>query len=137
MTEPTPVHARHVLTATLMAGIVILLGSLAHNPGRRLGNAIGLAVAGGTYIDGGFGAWEFGFAIVVAYCAYRALQTSSFGGYRALGVGWTLHAAWDVAHHLTGKPMVGWIPTSSAECVVTDLLIAVWFFAGARSVFGR
>ena len=44
-----------------------------------------------------------------------------------------LHTGWDVVHHLLGLPILSFQPTSSAGCAITDLLIALWFFAGAPS----
>jgi len=48
-----------------------------------------------------------------------------------------MHACWDVAHHLYGNPLWPWMPTSSFGCLIFDSTIAVWFLAGAPSVFAR
>lgn len=69
---------------------------------------------------------------MVTYCAYRGLQS-----YRFIGIGWTLHVAWDLVHHFYGNPIVPSLPASPAGCAITDTLLAIWFFAGAPSVFGE
>jgi hypothetical protein len=70
------------------------------------------------------------FCAVVTFCAYKGLQS-----YRFIGIGWLLHSAWDVLHHLYGNPIVPFAPASSAGCAITDAIIAMWFFADAPSVF--
>ncbi len=51
-----------------------------------------------------------------------------------IGVGWLLHTAWDVLHHLYGNPIIPFVPTSSLGCAICDPVIAVWCFAGGRSL---
>jgi Family of unknown function (DUF6010) len=46
-----------------------------------------------------------------------------------------MHAAWDLAHHLWGNPIWPFMPTSSWGCMIFDSLIALWFFAGAPSLW--
>jgi hypothetical protein len=89
-----------------------------------------IAGAGAAYLNGGFGPWEFVFTAIVTFCAYKGLSS-----YHFIGIGWLLHTAWDVMHHLYGNPIVPFAPTSSAGCAITDTVIALWFFAGAPSVF--
>ena len=49
----------------------------------------------------------------------------------------SLHTGWDVVHHFLRRcPILSFQPTSSAGCAITDLLIALWFFAGAPSLGG-
>jgi hypothetical protein len=36
---------------------------------------------------------------------------------------------------LYGNPIIPFLPISSAGCAITDLMLAVWMFAGAPSVF--
>jgi hypothetical protein len=89
-----------------------------------------IAGAGAAYLSGGFGVWEFVFCAVITYCAYRGLHS-----YRYIGIGWLLHSGWDVLHQFYGNPIVPFAPLSSAGCGITDLIIAIWFFAEAPSVF--
>ena len=111
-----------------IAAIFILLASLLREPARQKFNAVFVAGAGAAYLNGGLGPWEFAFTAVATYCAYRGLDS-----YRWIGIAWVLHTGWDVAHHFYGRPIVYFQPTSSAGCAITDLLIALWFFAGAPS----
>lgn len=145
----------NVLTAVLVAGLPITLASLAPEPQRLRAFSILTASGSGLYLNNGFGPLEFPFAMVAGYCAYRGLQQqrqqpqpqsgkgnsggdgAMFAGYRALGAAWVLHTVWDTAHHMSGFPMLSYLPTSAGECAITDLIVAAWLFAGGRSVFGR
>jgi hypothetical protein len=118
------------LPPIIIAGIYILASSLIREPSRRSFNAIMLGGAGAAYLSGGFGVWEFAFAAVITFCAFKGLQS-----YRFIAIGWLLHAGWDVMHHFYGNPIVPFAPTSSAGCAITDVIIAIWFFADAPSVF--
>jgi len=118
------------LPPIIIAGIYVLASSLIREPSRRSFNAIVLGGAGAAYLSGGFGVWEFAFAAVITFCAFRGLQS-----YRFIAIGWLLHAGWDVMHHFYGNPIVPFAPTSSAGCAITDVIIAIWFFAEAPSVF--
>ena len=111
-----------------VAFVVIL--SLVREPARQRFNAIFVAGAGAAYLNGGLGLWEFPFIAVATAAAYRGLDS-----YRWIGIAWLLHAAWDVVHHLYGNPIWPWQPLSSFGCAVLDSLIALWFLAGAPSVF--
>ena len=129
-TNPIPhVQVHNLLIPFVVTAGFIALLSLATESNRRPLNAIIVAVAAGAYLNGGFGILEFPFAIVVGYCAYQGLQS-----YRLIGIGWLLHTGWDILHHYTGHPMIGWLPTSSVECAISDTLLAIWFFYGAPSV---
>jgi hypothetical protein len=55
--------------------------------------------------------------------------------YRFIGLAWIMHAAWDLAHHLWGNPIWPFMPASSWSCMIFDSLIALWFFAGAPSLW--
>jgi hypothetical protein len=57
--------------------------------------------------------------------------------YRFIGLAWLMHAAWDLPHHLWGRPIWPFMPTSSFGCVIFDTLIAIWFLAGAPSLVAR
>ncbi|HKE15465.1 MAG TPA: DUF6010 family protein, partial [Kofleriaceae bacterium] len=93
-------------------------------------NAILVAGACGVYLSGGLGPWELVYPAVGGALGYLGLRS-----YRAVGVGWLLHAAWDLVHHLFGDPIWPFMPTSSFGCLVFDSLIAIWFLAGAPSGF--
>jgi hypothetical protein len=115
--------------AVVVAIAFIFLVSLLEEPTRQKFMAIFVAGAGSAYLNGGLGGWEFLFTGVATYVAYRGLES-----YRFIGAAWILHTVWDVVHHLYGSPIVFFMPTSSAQCAITDALIAVWFFAGAPRV---
>jgi len=120
----------HIGSPVLVAVLFICANSLLNEPNRRNFNAIMIGGAGAAYLSGGFGIWEFMFCAVVTYCAYRGL-----GSYNFVGIGWLLHSAWDVAHHLYGNPIIPFAPLSSFGCAICDPVIAVWCFAGAPSVY--
>jgi hypothetical protein len=115
--------------ATLVAVVFVFLVSLLKEPTRQRFMAIFVAGAGSAYLNGGLGGWEFLFTAVATYVAYRGLDS-----YRFIGIAWLMHTAWDVAHHFFGHPIIYFAPMSSAQCALTDALIALWFFAGAPSV---
>lgn len=92
--------------------------------------AIMIAGAGAAYLNGGLGKWEFAFTAVVTYAAYKGLHS-----YRFIGIGWILHSAWDVVHHLYGTPIVPFVDMSSLGCAICDPIIAAWCFIGAPSVY--
>ena len=86
-----------------------------------------VAGAGAAYLSAfGLGPWEFAFTMAMTHCAFRGLTS-----YGWIGVGWLLHTAWDVVHHLHGSPMLPFSVTSSLGCAICDPVIAVWCFAGA------
>jgi len=115
----------------IIAIAFILLCSLIAEPNRRNFMAIIVAGAGSTYLSGGgFGRWELAFVPVMAICAYKGLRS-----YRFIGIGWLLHTAWDILHHLYGNAILPFDPTSSLGCAICDPVLAAWFFAGAPSVF--
>ena len=123
-------QALQVISSLIVAVVFILGCSLIKEPGRGHFNAIMIAGAGAAYLNGGLGIWEFAFTPIVTVCAYKGLDNSRF-----IGVGWVLHTIWDVVHHLYGTPIVPFVPTSSAECAICDLGIALWCFAGAPSAY--
>lgn len=125
-----PFLTTDALAAVAVAGVLILLFSLLREPGRRQFMAVFVGGAGGAYLSGGLGAWEFVFAGLMLFVAYRGLHSYAF-----IGVGWLLHTGWDVVHHFYGHPIVPFVPTSSGQCAVCDSLLAVWFFFQAPSVY--
>ncbi len=121
------------LGAMVIAGVFITACSLLPEPTRQNFNAIFVAGAGAAYLNGGIGALgplEFGFTTLVTIAAFWGLQH-----YRWIGVAWMLHVGWDIVHHVVGEPIIGLDPLSSYGCVICDTLLAIWFFAGAPSVF--
>jgi MFS family permease len=97
---------------------------------RRSFNALMIAGAGAAYLSGGaFGPVELVFTTVMTVVAFRGL-----GSWRWIGVGWLLHTAWDVAHHLRGEPLLPFAHDSSFGCAICDPVIALWCFAGGPSV---
>jgi hypothetical protein len=125
-------HTLDVVMPVVFAALFVGGMSLLREPARQKFNAIFVGGAAAAYLNGGLGGWEFAFTAVGTTFAYRALES-----YRALGIAWLLHAGWDVLHHLYGSPIVFFAPTSSAGCAITDSLIALWFLAGAPSVWAR
>ena len=124
-------HASDSVFAVLFVICFIAGASLIKEPNRRNFMAIMIGGAGAAYLSGGgFGIWEVVFTAVVTYCAYRGLRSYNF-----IGVGWILHTIWDLAHHFYGHPILPFVPNSSAGCAISDALLAIWFFAGAPSIF--
>lgn len=121
------------LVPVLIAGAYIGLNSLIKEPHRRNFNALMVAGLGATYLSGsgGFGVWEMVFCSAMTLVAFFGLRS-----YRLIGIGWLLHAGWDILHHLYGNPLLPFQPTSSLGCAICDPVVAVWFFAGAPTVFG-
>jgi hypothetical protein len=121
-----------VVAPILIGVLYVLLNSLIHEPHRRRFNAIMVGGAGAAYISGGgFGAWELAFTVVLAYCAFRGLDSWTF-----IGIAWLLHTAWDVAHHLYGNPIIPFAEHSSLGCAISDPVIAAWCLAGGPSLIG-
>ena len=112
----------------LGAVVFIAIMSLVPHPARRSFNAIFAAGAVGAYIGGGFGPWELIYPVLATPVVYLGLRS-----YRAIGIAWLMHAAWDLPHHLYGHPIWPFARTSSFGCMIFDSLIAVWFLAGAPS----
>ena len=97
--HPAPLAAIDYVGPTVGALVFVAVMSLVAEPTRRTLNAIILAGASGVYLSGGFGPWELIYPAVGAAIAFRALRS-----HRWIGVGWIVHAGWDVAHHLWGNP---------------------------------
>ncbi|WP_228000467.1 DUF6010 family protein [Nocardia australiensis] len=115
------------LISLVIVGIIYcLLMSLIKEPRRRHFNAIMVGGAGAAYLSGcGFGPWELAFVALMAYVAYRGLESWTF-----IGIGWLLHTAWDIAHHLKGNPILPFHHDSSLACAICDPVIALWCFRG-------
>jgi hypothetical protein len=116
-----------------IAAVLFVLGmSLVKEPVRRGLNAVLVAGTCGVYLSGGFGAWEVLYPALATPIVYLGLRS-----YRFIGLAWFMHAGWDLPHYLWGKPIWPFMPTSSFGCMIFDTLIAIWFLAGAPSLFSR
>jgi hypothetical protein len=118
------------LGAVAIAGVYITLSSLIKEPNRQKLSAIIVAGAGAAYLSGGLGVWEFAFCALMTFLAFKGLDKYYF-----IGMAWLLHSAWDLVHHLYANPIVSFDPSSSAGCAVCDVVLAVWFFFNAPSLF--
>lgn len=120
----------HFVWPVLVALALIALMSLFPEPGRRKFSAVFLSGAGGAYLSGGFGLWEF------AFCAgMTALAFAGLSHYRAIAAGWLAHTAWDCLHHLYGNPIIPFEPMSSFGCAICDPVLAAWYAVGAPSMW--
>lgn len=112
------------------AVLFVAIMSLVPEPARRRFNAVFAAGAVGAYIGGSFGVWELLYPALATPIAYFGLRS-----HRYIGIAWLMHAAWDLPHHLWGRPIWPYMKSSSLGCMIFDSLIAVWFLAGAPSLF--
>ena len=118
--------------APALAAIIAIAGmSLVPEPTRQRLNAFLLAGVAAAYLGGGLGPVELLFLPIGVWFGFQGMKS-----YRYIGAGWVLHAGWDLVHHFYGNPIWPWAPTSSLGCAIFDPIIAVWFFAGAPSLFG-
>jgi hypothetical protein len=119
-----------VLAPILIGLLYVVLASLIAEPHRRKFNAVMVGGAGAAYLSGGaLGPWELAFCAVMAYVAFRGLDSWTF-----IGIGWLLHTGWDIVHHLKGQPILPFAHDSSFGCAFCDPVIAIWCFTGGRSV---
>ena len=115
----------------VIALAIILAISLIREPARQRVMALMIAGAGAAYMSGGgFGVWEIVFCTLLTAVAYFGLRS-----YSIIGLGWLLHTAWDIAHHLYGNPILPFDLTSSLGCAICDPVLALWCFAGAPSLW--
>jgi uncharacterized protein DUF6010 len=121
----------HIVSALGVAVVWMAAFSLLREPMRHKLSAIMIAGAGAAYLSGGLGPWE-----LVACAAFTAVAYKGLDDYRFIGLGWFMHTCWDLVHHFHGRPIIPFAPDSSAGCAICDLLLAVWYFVGARSIFG-
>lgn len=119
-----------MISPVIVALVVMLLLSLLREPARRNLSALLIAGAGAAYLNGGLGPVELGFCAVLTFIAYRGLAD-----YRFVGLGWLMHTGWDVVHHLYGNPIVPFQPLSSFGCAICDVVLALWYFASAPSLY--
>ena len=119
-----------VIAPLLIGALYVCLSSLLPEPHRRRFNAVMIAGAGAAYLSGGgLGFAELAFAALLTYVAFRGLESWTF-----IGIGWLLHTAWDVVHHVRGEPILPFAEHSSLGCAICDPVIAVWAFLGGPSV---
>jgi len=111
----------------LLAFIFISLFRLLKEPTRQKVMALGIAGAGATYLNGGFGLWEFAFNALLVWVAFQGLKS-----YRYSALGWILHTAWDALHHLYGNPILSFDPLSSFGCFIFDPILALWCLKQAQ-----
>ncbi len=131
MQTPPPLHVADYLGPAAGGLLFILVMSLVKEPARRNFNAVFVAGASGVYLSGGLGVWELPYpAVAGGLVAYLGLRSHRF-----IGVAWLMHASWDLVHHFYGHPIWPFMPTSSFGCTIFDSVIAVWFLAGAPSVW--
>ncbi len=108
----------------LGAGVFILAMRKVPEPLRLRLNAILVIGVCGAYLSGGgFGVWEVSYPLIATPIALLALRS-----YRFIAIGWWMHSAWDIAHHLWGNPIWPFMATSSWGCFIFDALTAVWLF---------
>jgi hypothetical protein len=122
----------HIAAASAVAALWIAVFSLLREPVRHKLSAIMIAGAGAAYLSGGLGIWEF-----IACFAFTAVAYKGLASYRFVGIGWAMHTCWDLVHHYYGHPIIPFAPLSSAGCAVCDLWLAIWYFFGAKSIFGQ
>jgi hypothetical protein len=103
--------------------------SLVREPTRQKLNAFLVGGAAVAYLSGGLGIWELPYPVVASFVAYRG-----FTSYRFIGLAWVMHTCWDLVHHYFANPIWPFLPSSSAGCAITDLVLAAWFFLGAPPV---
>lgn len=112
------------------AVVFVLVMSALREPMRHRLNVLLVAGASGVYISGGLGTIELLFSAIVLFVVYRG-----FTSYRFIGIAWLLHASWDLVHHLYAHPIWPFMPTSSFGCLLFDSAIAIWFLAGAPTIW--
>lgn len=128
---PAPLlHVSDYIIPATAAVVFVAAMSLLKDPTRRSFNAILAAGAASAYLSGGLGPWELIYPLVAGVVSYFGLRS-----YRFIGIAWLMHAGWDTVHHFYGNPIWPFMPTSSFGCLIFDALIAVWFLAGAPSLF--
>lgn len=117
----------------ILIGLVfVAVMSLFPEPRRRHVNAVLVGGAGAAYLSGGgLGYWELLLPVVMTFVAYKGLNSWTW-----IGVGWLIHTAWDVVHHLKGSPILPFFEHSSFGCAICDPVIALWCFVTAARTRG-
>ena len=130
MPPAPPITVMDYIGPAVAAAVFVLAMSAVKEPARRQFNAVLVAGATGVYMSGGgFGIWELLFPLIALPVAYLGLRSYAF-----IGLVWFMHSGWDVAHHWWGNPIWPFAPTSSFGCMIFDVLIALWFVAGAPTL---
>ena len=124
------IRPEHLWGPLIPALLFVLTMSAVPEPVRLRLNAVIAAGFATLYINGGLGFWEFAYMGVATVPAYLGQRS-----YRWIGVAWLMHTGWDLVHHFHGNPLWHWSESSSMGCAVMDAAVAVWFFAGAPSVY--
>ena len=125
------IHFVDVWTPLVPAVVFVLGMSLVREPARLRLSAVFAAGFATLYVNGGLGAWEFAYMGVATIPAYLGQRS-----YTWVGVAWALHTGWDLVHHFHGNPLWHWQEMSSFGCAILDAAVALWYFAGAPSVYG-
>ncbi|SCG35531.1 DUF6010 family protein [Micromonospora inositola] len=119
-----------ILVPLLIGLLYVCLNASIPERHRRTFNAVMVGGAGAAYLSGGgLGGWELPFVVLMTYVAWRGLESWTW-----IGIGWLLHTAWDVVHHLRGAPIIPFLPGSSHGCAICDPVIALWCLTGGWSV---
>ncbi len=125
-----PISPLNIVAPIVAAGVFIGLTSLFKEPTRQKFSALFIAGAGFVYFGSSFRGWEVACGALFLWLAYRSLTD-----YKFVGIGWMVHVAWDIVHHLYGQPILSYVPLSSFGCAICDTGIALWYFLGAPSVW--
>lgn len=119
-----------IIVPVVIGLVFVAVMSLIPEPRRRHVNAVLVGGAGAAYLSGGgLGYWELLLPVVMTYVAYRGLSSWTW-----IGVGWLIHTAWDVVHHVQGSPILPFFEGSSFGCALCDPVIAVWCLTGGLSI---
>lgn len=125
-----PIGPLNIIAPVIVAGVFIGFTSLFQEPARQKFSALMIAGAGFVYFGSSFRGWEVAYGALFLWLAYRSLTNYTF-----VGIGWMLHVAWDIVHHLYGEAILPYVPLSSLGCAICDTGIAVWYFLGAPSIW--
>lgn len=118
------------IAPVIVAFIFIAIVSLIKEPNKQKFNAVFMGGAGAAYLSGGLGLLEFVFCSVITWLAFKGLDN-----YKYIGIAWLLHTCWDIIHHFYGNPIVTFAVNSSGQCAICDVIIAIWFFFNAPSIY--
>ena len=121
--RPVPTDVMDTLGPAIGALVFVVVMTRIRDPQRLTFNSLFVTGASAAYIGGGLGVIELLFPALLLPINWLT-RTS----YRAIGVAWWLHAAWDLVHHLWADPIWPFMEMSSWGCLVFDLLIGAWLF---------
>ncbi len=126
---PIPFTTWDIFSSIIGGVIFIAFISLIKEPYRQKIMVIMLGVAGGVYVNNGLGI-GMPTALAIGFFAYKGLNS-----YKFIALGWLAHTAVDIVHHLKGYPLMHNDALSSFGCAIFDVIIAVWFFLNAPSIY--